>query len=118
MEFHRPVVMGAHGMAATGHPLASNAALDVLKSGGNAVDAALCASAALSVVKSYHCASAGMFSESFTRLKNGGFVFSMAADDHPSCSAANCTPTGFRIAAFSPPRRLVPSMLGLRPLQN
>ena len=59
MEFHRPVVMGAHGMAATGHPLASNAALDVLKSGGNAVDAALCASAVLSVVKSYHCGLGG-----------------------------------------------------------
>jgi gamma-glutamyltranspeptidase / glutathione hydrolase len=59
MEFHRPVVMGGRGMAATGHPLASNAALDVLKSGGNAIDAALCASAVLSVVKSYHCGLGG-----------------------------------------------------------
>src|SRR5882724_1267528 len=59
MEFHRPVVMGGRGMATTGHPLASNAALDVLKDGGNAVDAALCASAVLSVVKSYHCGLGG-----------------------------------------------------------
>lgn len=51
--------MAAHGMAATGYPLASNAALDVLKSGGNAVDAALCASAVLAVVKSYHCGLGG-----------------------------------------------------------
>jgi gamma-glutamyltranspeptidase / glutathione hydrolase len=52
---HRPVVMGVHGMVASGHPLASTAALDVLKAGGNAVDAALCASGVLSVIKSYHC---------------------------------------------------------------
>lgn len=41
-------------MASTGHALASGAAVEVLKSGGNAFDAALCASGVLSVVKSYH----------------------------------------------------------------
>lgn len=59
MKFHRPVVMGAQGMVATGHPLASAAGLDVLKEGGNAVDAALCASGVLAVVKSYHCGLGG-----------------------------------------------------------
>jgi gamma-glutamyltranspeptidase / glutathione hydrolase len=59
MKSHRPVVMGTRGMVATGHPLASDAALDVLKTGGNAIDAALCASAVLSVVKSYHCGLGG-----------------------------------------------------------
>ncbi|MGH7928720.1 MAG: gamma-glutamyltransferase, partial [Candidatus Binatia bacterium] len=59
MNLHRPVVMGARGMVSTGHPLASDAALDVLKAGGNAFDAALCASAVLSVVKSYHCGLGG-----------------------------------------------------------
>jgi gamma-glutamyltranspeptidase/glutathione hydrolase len=54
MQFHRPVVMGPGGMVSTGHPLASGAALEVLKGGGNAFDAALCASGVLSVVKSYH----------------------------------------------------------------
>jgi gamma-glutamyltranspeptidase/glutathione hydrolase len=51
--------MGARGMVSTGHPLASDAALDVLKAGGNAIDAALCASAVLSVLKSYHCGLGG-----------------------------------------------------------
>jgi gamma-glutamyltranspeptidase / glutathione hydrolase len=51
--------MGVHGMVASGHPLASAAALDVLKDGGNAVDAALCASGVLSVVKSYRCGLGG-----------------------------------------------------------
>ncbi len=46
-------------MVATGHPLASDAGLDVLKDGGNAFDAAVCASAVLSVVKSYHCGLGG-----------------------------------------------------------
>lgn len=59
MNSHRPVVMGTRGMVATGHPLASDAAVDVLKAGGNAIDAALCASAVLSVVKSYHCGLGG-----------------------------------------------------------
>ena len=73
---HRPVVMGVHGMVASGHPLASAAALDVLKDGGNAVDAALCASGVLSVVKSYHCGLGGdvfgsfLFSEPAARARS------------------------------------------------
>lgn len=46
----RPVSYGERGMVATPHYLASAAALDVLKEGGTAVDAALCAAATLSAV--------------------------------------------------------------------
>ena len=46
----RPVVIGAKGMVASGHYLASLAGMRALQDGGNAVDAALAASLVLSVV--------------------------------------------------------------------
>jgi gamma-glutamyltranspeptidase/glutathione hydrolase len=46
----RPVIMGRNGMVASGHYLASLAGARVLQEGGNAVDAALATSLALSVV--------------------------------------------------------------------
>jgi len=49
----RSVVMSANAMAATSQPLATEAALQVMRDGGNALDAAIAASAVLSVVESY-----------------------------------------------------------------
>ena len=46
----RPVVMGRNGMVSSGHYLASLAGIKVLQEGGNAVDAALATSLALTVV--------------------------------------------------------------------
>ncbi|HLE68477.1 MAG TPA: gamma-glutamyltransferase, partial [Vicinamibacteria bacterium] len=47
----RPVVAADHGMVASGHPLASEAGLRILKSGGNAIDAAIAAWAVQGLVE-------------------------------------------------------------------
>ncbi len=47
----RSAVIARHGMACTSHPLATNVALDILKSGGTAVDAAVAANAAIGVME-------------------------------------------------------------------
>lgn len=47
----RSPVIAQHGMAATAHPLASQVALDILKKGGSAVDAAIAANAAIGLME-------------------------------------------------------------------
>jgi len=47
----RSEVISTHGMAATSHPLATQIAVDVLQRGGNAIDAAIAADAALGLME-------------------------------------------------------------------
>ena len=50
-ETLRSPVMGLRGVVATSQPLAANAGLDILKKGGNAIDAAVAAAAVLTLVE-------------------------------------------------------------------
>ncbi|MDP2897834.1 MAG: gamma-glutamyltransferase [bacterium] len=56
---NRSTVVCQHGMVCTSQPLASMAGVDILKAGGNAIDAAVCANAMLSVVEPMMCGPGG-----------------------------------------------------------
>ena len=47
----RSEVIATHGMAATSQPLATQVAIDILKRGGNAIDAAIAANAAIGLME-------------------------------------------------------------------
>lgn len=56
---NRSDVIARHGIACTSQPLATDAAIDMLKAGGNAIDAAVAANAVLAVTEPMSCGPGG-----------------------------------------------------------
>jgi len=55
----RSVVMSPHGMVATSQPLAAQVGLDILRQGGNAIDAAIATNAAIGLMEPMSCGIGG-----------------------------------------------------------
>ena len=58
-QLHRPITLARRGMVVAPHYLAAEAGLELLKAGGNAIDAAIAASAMLQVVYPFVCGLGG-----------------------------------------------------------
>lgn len=107
---HRASAESRTAMAATAHPLATDAALSILAAGGNAVDAAVAATLAISVVEPF---SAGLGGGGFTVVLEAS-TGAVSALDFREKAPAKATRTMFVDAAGKVvPRRSVDGWLSV-----
>src|SRR3954452_7351987 len=88
----QPTAVGTGGAAATVDPVATRAAINVLRRGGNAIDAAVTAAGVLGVVEPYSCGIGG-----------GGFMTIYSARDHKvhTIDSRETAPADMKSDAFS-----------------
>jgi gamma-glutamyltranspeptidase/glutathione hydrolase len=85
VELHAQPVRAQHAMAATGHPLATEAAAQTMRSGGNAIDAAVAAALTLGVVDGHNSGlGGGCFM--LVRLPDGSMVKIDGREQAPSAA--------------------------------
>ena len=119
--------MARNGIVATSQPLAAQAGLDILKKGGNAVDAAVATAAMLSVVEPMNVGPAGdLFAIVYIAKENELYALNasgMAPSGRPVAheearlrwNPSNWGPgSGMPPAAFSPLRCRVPCGDGMK----
>ncbi|MDA0327698.1 MAG: gamma-glutamyltransferase [Gemmatimonadetes bacterium] len=109
----RSTVYAPHGVAATSHPLATGAALTILKDGGNAIDAAVAAAAVLNVTEPHMT---GMGGDMFALLwsAEAGRLFGLDASGKSGSKvdAATLIAEGANVVPGSGPRSVtVPGAL-------
>lgn len=90
----RPVVMGRRGAVVAGHHLAAEIAYDVLRSGGNAMDAAIAAAAALAVLKPDACGAGSDLFLLYSDGRNGGVHALNASGPAPRLARREEFPNG------------------------
>ena len=74
---------GRDGLAVSTHPLVSQVAVDVLKEGGNAVDAICAASMAQTVLEPHMTTLTGVFSLQYYDAKTGKVTYLNASNNAP-----------------------------------
>ena len=84
--------LDVHLSIATSHPLATAVGVDILKAGGNAVDAAIATNAMLGLVEPMSCGIGGDLFVIYWDADTEKLYGLNAADAAPMRSIANCLP--------------------------
>ena len=96
MQQHRSEVMARNGIVATSQPLAAQVGLDILKKGGNAIDAAVATAATLSVVEPMNVGPAGdLFAIVYIAKENKLYVLNASGKAPSGATVARMKKLGY-----------------------